>query len=81
VRLYLLEFDGPETLARGFERVLDCGRAESCALEAGGRRLRFVAPERPAQALLERIYADGGLVWCSRHDLDTAPEPGLEAAS
>lgn len=73
MRLYLLEFDGPESLARGFERVLDCTRAESCSLESGALRLRFLAPERPAGHLLERIYADGGLVWCSRHDLGGTP--------
>jgi hypothetical protein len=39
-------------------------------------RLRFLAPEASAGALLEQFYLEGGLVWCSQHDLaleDLAP--------
>ncbi|NIW37919.1 MAG: hypothetical protein GWN32_15955, partial [Gemmatimonadetes bacterium] len=39
----------------------------SCTAESDHRRLRFVAPDRPADELIERIYLDGGLTWCTRH--------------
>ncbi|MEN8181883.1 MAG: hypothetical protein ABFS46_05045 [Myxococcota bacterium] len=68
MRVYLLEFDRPETLSRAFELVLESGRVRSCSAESGSRRLRFVAAPRPGDRLLERIYLDGGLTWCSRHE-------------
>jgi hypothetical protein len=67
VRVYVLEFDRPETLARAFELVLESDRSTSCTAEAERRRLRFVTPDLRADALIERIYLEGGLTWCSRH--------------
>ena len=67
MRVYVLEFDRPETLARAFELVLESDRSESCSAESGRRRLRFVTPDPRADSLIERIYLEGGLTWCSRH--------------
>jgi hypothetical protein len=52
------------------EHVVDC------CVEAELGRIRFLAPPRRADALVDRIYLEGGLVWCSRHDL-----PSLGAAT
>jgi hypothetical protein len=32
-------------------------------------RLRFLGPRALGERLVEEIYEDGGLVWCSRHDV------------
>jgi hypothetical protein len=70
MRVYLLRLDGPSRLAEAFERVQDAPRVVSCVVEAGASRLRFLASETVAQPILERIYAEGGLVWCSGHLLE-----------
>jgi len=32
-------------------------------------RLRFLGPRALTERLVEQIYEDGGLTWCSRHDV------------
>jgi len=67
VRVYVLEFDRPETLARAFALVLESDRSTSCSAESERRRIRFVTPDPGADSLIERIYLEGGLTWCTRH--------------
>lgn len=67
MRVYVLHFDRPETLARAFELVLESDRSESCIAESELRRLRFASPDPRADSLVERIYLEGGLTWCTRH--------------
>ena len=65
-------------LEEAFQRVSDSPRVASCSIEVGECQVRFLAPERDGAALVERIYAEGGLVWCSRHAFPVAPsEPRL----
>ena len=67
MRVYVLEFDRPETPARAFGLVLESDRSTSCTAESERCSLRFVAPDRCADSLIERIYLEGGLTWCTRH--------------
>jgi hypothetical protein len=68
MRVYVLHFEETGTLTRAFDRVLAAPDVESCMIEADHGRLRFLAPPHVADHLVESIYQDGGLLWCSRHD-------------
>ena len=67
VRVYFLRLDRATNLHRAFGAVSDARGVVSCTVEPRLRQIRFVAPVIEADALVERIYLDGGLVWCSRH--------------
>lgn len=69
MRIYLLRFTSRSALATAFARVADDTEVASCIIDSEDLRLRFAAPDTCADALVERIYADGGLSWSSRHDL------------
>ncbi len=69
MRVYVLHFSGRSELSRAFDRLMQSDEVASCMLELAVVRLRFLAPPKSADALVERIYEDGGLVWCSRHDI------------
>jgi hypothetical protein len=73
MRVYVLHFDGPSSLGRAFDVVLESPDASSCMIEPQQERIRFLAHKVAANALVERIYEDGGLVWCSRYDTFEAP--------
>jgi hypothetical protein len=64
--LLTLEFTSQEHLSRAFEELLSSERLEDCLVETDLVRLRFVAPPDAAEQLLERVYRQGGLRWCSR---------------
>jgi hypothetical protein len=68
MRVYVIHLDGPSALSRAFDLVLESPDAASCMIEPELDRVRFLAPAEAADALVERIYQDGGLLWCSRHD-------------
>ena len=68
MRVYVLHLEGPAALARAFDHVLESDAA-SCMIEPELERIRFLAPIELADALVERIYQEGGLLWCSRHDV------------
>lgn len=65
--IYILHLGTRARLEVAFERVLDHAAVASCAVEPGLGRLRFVAPRRVGDELVEGIYLEGGLAWCSRH--------------
>jgi hypothetical protein len=69
MRVYVMEFAGPGPFSRAFDLVLEAGAVASCSAEPENRRIRIVASSREADALAERLYLDGGMTWCSRHDL------------
>jgi hypothetical protein len=67
--IYVLHLGSRSRLEGAFERVLEHGAVASCAVEPGLGRLRFLAPRRVGDELVEGIYLEGGLAWCSRHTL------------
>jgi hypothetical protein len=69
VRVYVLRLEEKGYVERAFDVISNARNVSSCVFEPGLRQVRFVAPPREADALAERIYLDGGLIWCSRHDL------------
>ena len=72
--VYFLRFGNTTDLRRAFDRILDSPDVDSCIVEAEETRVRFFAPPAPAEKLIESIYEDGGLTWCSRHRLEKLPE-------
>jgi hypothetical protein len=73
VRVYVLRLRDPASLSRAFGRLMASSRVGSCLVEPELGRVRFAAPPRVAEAMVERIYLDGELLWCSRHDLRPLP--------
>ncbi len=72
MRVYVLELRGAPALTRAFDRVMESRHVASCLIEPESGRIRFVAPAKAADALVEQIYLEGGLGWCSRHDVNLA---------
>ena len=77
MRVYILRFHSDVRLQGAFDRVLGSPHVASCMVETADARIRFLAPAAAADALVEEIYLEGGLIWCSRHDVDA----GLERLS
>jgi hypothetical protein len=77
MRVYVLRFRNAGSVSRAFERLMDSSRVSTCEIEPELGRVRFLAPEKYAAALLERIYLDCDLTWCSSHGL--ADEDATEA--
>jgi hypothetical protein len=67
MRVYVLTFDSRPSLTRAFDALLSSPDVASCMIEADRVRIRFIAPPDCAEKIVERVYLDGGLVWCSRH--------------
>ena len=76
MRVYVLRLKGARNLAWAFEVISNAREVASCTFEPRLHQVRFVAPHREADALAEKIYLDGGLLWCSRHDLEWSPVSG-----
>ena len=69
MRVYVLRLEGEKSIERAFDVISNARNVSSCIFEPELSRVRFVAPRNEADALAERIYLDGGLIWCSRHDV------------
>jgi hypothetical protein len=69
MRVYVLILRSASALTRAFDRVMESRDVVSCLIEPLTGRIRFLAPATAADALVEQIYAEGGLEWCSRHDV------------
>ncbi len=69
MRVYFLRLKRARNLQWAFNVIAGAACVASSTFEAQLCEVRFVAPRRQADALVKRIYLDGGLVWCSRHDL------------
>ena len=67
-RIYDLRLATANRLTSAVARILDSEQVASCAVEPDLCRVRFIAQRKPADALVRGIYAEGGLLWCSRHD-------------
>jgi hypothetical protein len=72
MRLCVLRFANNQDLTRAFDRILSSPDVDSCVVEWEDCRIRFMAPREGALQLAERVYLDGGLLWCSHHDMDDA---------
>jgi hypothetical protein len=75
LRVYVLRFADVGPLTRAFDRIVDAPEVASCSLEIPQRQLRMLAPPSVAERLVERLYLEGGLSWCSRHAFDAEPPP------
>lgn len=72
MRVFVLHFESAEALSRAFGLLMESDRIGSCSAESEARRIRFVATPGRADALVHRIYQEGGLTWCSQHDVRKA---------
>ena len=69
MRLSLMHFSSKGFLERAFGRVMDADGVASCSVDLERGRLRFLAPPPAALHLVERLYLEGGMTWCTMHDL------------
>ncbi len=74
MRLYLVYFSSRGFLERAFARLIDADNVASCSVELKRGCLRFLAPPRGASHLVERFYLEGGMTWCTAHNV--VPEDG-----
>ena len=68
--LYVLRVSDESFLERAFGTISDTSAVSSSIAEPRLKQMRFTAPPREGDRLAERIYLQGGMVWCSRHQLD-----------
>jgi hypothetical protein len=73
LRVYELLFAEREALCRAFDRVNAEPEVASCSFEVAPRRIRLLARRAVGERLVERIYLEGGLAWCSRHAFGAEP--------
>jgi hypothetical protein len=73
--VYVLRFADVGRLTRAFDRIVDAPEVASCSLEVPERQVRLLAPPAVAERIVERLYLEGGLSWCSRHAFDSEPPP------
>ena len=73
MKVYILRFDSRHALTSAFDALLSAPDVRSCMIEAASQRIRFMAPDVPAEKLVEQIYRGGGLTWCSRHPVVSPP--------
>jgi len=71
--VYVLRFAEMAPLTRAFDRIADCPDVASCSLELPQRQVRMLAPRPVAERMVERLYLEGGLAWCSRHRFGDEP--------
>jgi hypothetical protein len=74
MQIFDLQFTSEASLLEGFRRAQDRSAVDSCTLEVDSLRMRFLAPRTEAEELAQRIYLDGGLRWCSGHELLESPD-------
>jgi hypothetical protein len=82
MRVYVLHLRGVAALTRAFDLVMESRHVASCLIEPERARIRFLAPGKAADRLVEHIYHEGGLTWCSQHDIDlgAADAPAARAS-
>jgi len=75
--VFQLEFNDKSRLEDAFQILLDDDGVSSCSVELDSMTARFMAADAAGGRLVERIYAIGGLRWCSRHPIrGGVPETG-----
>jgi hypothetical protein len=73
LRVYELRFAERGALSRAFDRVNADPDVASCSFEVAPRRIRLLARRAVGERLVERLYLEGGLAWCSRHPFGSEP--------
>jgi len=73
LRVYVLRFAELPALSRAFDRVSDHPEVASCSFELSERQIRLLARPAVGEPLIERLYLEGGLTWCSRHAFGAEP--------
>jgi hypothetical protein len=73
LRVYVLRFKELAALSRAFDRVSDHPEVASCSFELQERQIRLLARPAVGEPLIERLYLEGGLAWCSRHAFGAEP--------
>ncbi len=68
-RVFELRLVSRPATERAFRILSGEGRVASLSVEPRSRRIRFLAPEPVARLLIERIYLDGDLAFCTGHRL------------
>ena len=74
--VFQLEFTDKSRLEYAFALLLDQEGVTSCTVEPDTRTARFVARDPVGGPLVERLYAIGGLRWCSRHVIHSGGPAG-----
>ena len=78
--VYELRFVGRPELSRAFDRVEADPDVVSCSFEVVPRRLRMLAGRASAERIVEHLYQEGGLAWCSRHPFESPVSARAERA-
>ncbi len=74
MRVYELRIEGRTLLAKAFDHLMDHPEVASCTIEPGHSRVRFISEPAAGDALVEQIYQEGGLAWCTRHAIGSGKE-------
>ena len=72
LRVYVLRFAETSAMTSAFDRVSDNPEVASCSFELGERQIRLLGRPKVIEPLIERLYLEGGLAWCSRHAFESA---------
>ena len=67
--VYRLHFSSRDRLEAAFALVSDAPEVASCIVEPDPMHLFFLTSPAVAEPLIERIYSDGGMHWCTRHTI------------
>ena len=67
MRVYFMRFDSDQAANRAFGLLMDAASVESSLVGPGPREIRILAKQSDAELLIQRIYLQGGLSWCSAH--------------
>jgi hypothetical protein len=73
LRVYVLRFAERAALSRAFDRVSDHPEVASCSFELQECQIRLLARPAVGESLVEHLYLEGGLAWCSRHAFEHPP--------
>lgn len=72
--VFELRFEDRPAFESAFAVVSEDGAVESCLVESERLRIRLLATRSRGGALVERVYLDGGLVWCKRYTMQSSPD-------
>jgi len=74
--VYILRFEDRASVERAFRVVTDVSEIGGCLVEPEELRIRFLATKDTGTPLLERVYEQGGLVWCKHYVLTEGSDAG-----